>query len=345
MAVGKMLLLWASLPWFVCFSLLSSSEADAQRLLLEREVAEIRRFKDGSSFGEIRDVVPTGTSGFALFDSERRVLTLLDVDGRWVGRPAFLETLDVHAAEPVALTYNPEGFFNLIDARTGTATSFAHNDPSGWRKVSERNLGLLRISAACTVRARIFVMGTEGDYGASAVVHTFGRDQKQTSFGVPFGDPSVLGDDVYGFGHLLCMNTERLVIVASSLYPELRAYSEKGQLRWNRSFDGFRTIRMDHPNPQTVRYGYSADSLWDQVISVFSPAAGLVAVQIERRHGMSGSHVTLKTWLISARDGRVVGSQDDIPFVYAATAARLVVGEPRVKDVVRFTTYTVSYRE
>lgn len=337
---------WGSLPWIACLSILPSPAADAQQLLLGERVAEIRQFQDGARFGEIRGVVPMGANGFALFDSERGALVLLGMDGRLLGRPAFLETLNVRVVEPVALAFDPQGFLSIVDGRTGTATSVSHDDRGGWRKVAERNLGLLRPSGTCVFPGRMYVMGVEGDYAASALVHGFGRDpSERADFGAPFGDPSVLGHEVYGRGHLLCVSAERLVIASSSLYPELRAYTEAGELRWISTLDDFRPIRIENPNPRSVRYGYAADSLWDQVVSVFAPGRGLVAVQIERRRGMGGSHIGLETRLINTRDGGVVGSQRDIPFVYAVNAGRLIAGEPTVRDQARLLTYTVSRRD
>jgi hypothetical protein len=287
-----------------------------------------------------------GARGFALFDSERGALILLGIDGGSLGRPAFLEALNVRVVEPVALALDPHGLLSIIDGRTGTATSVSHDERGGWRKVAERNLGLLLPSGTCVFPGRMYVMGVEGDYAASALVHSFGTDPSDRAhFGAPFGDASLLGHEMYGRGHLLCVSSERLVIVSSSLYPELRAYTEAGELRWKRILDGFRPVRIENPSPRLVRYGYAADSLWDQVVSVFSPGGGLVALQVERRRGMSGSHVGLETRLLNASDGGMVGSQRDIPFVYAVNAARLIASEPRVRDEAHLLTYTISRRE
>ena len=333
----------ATILWVVTLIALSCPALNGQRLILGQQIAEVQGIDEGRDFGEILSVVPISPHSFVLFDGERHTLALLELHDRSV---VFSATSRVLISEPASLILTPGGDVSILDARYGKVKSFTRDEELGWRENSEWYLGLSGISGACVAQGEVFVMGVRGAYETSALVHGYGVDHEYASgFGAPFGEPWVFGAQTYGFGHLLCIGEEQVMLVASEYYPELRAYSLDGDLRWTLELEDFQPIGLFNPTPHSMRYQYPPDSLWNQVVSFFSPAEGLAAIQVERRFGKVGSHVSLATRLINISSGQVMGTQREIPFVFAATGSYLAVGDPQARNNVRFYTYTVSDRE
>jgi hypothetical protein len=191
--------------------------------------------------------------------------------------------------------------------------------------------GVTGVSAICAMEGNTFVVGATLPIEASKLVHVIAdTGTVQESFGDAFGPPGEVARLLYGASRLLCVPDQRLVVIASQSYPEIRAYDLRGGLRWKQTLPDYHRVSYREPESGTVQYVYPPDNLYDHTSSLFSAGGNLIALQIDRRVGRRPADVgkDVRTILLNASDGRIVGTQPNLPVVKSALSGRLLALRP-----------------
>lgn len=187
--------------------------------------------------------------------------------------------------------------------------------------------GLTGVSAACRLQGTDVVMGVAPPDTVGPILHTLdAQGQIESSFGEGFGPRDEASRLLFGAGRLLCLPSPALAVAASQYYPEVRAYDARGALRWQHTIPGYRSVSIVRPSPRRVEYAFPPDSLWDRTVGLFQVGRGLLGVQVARYYGRQPDSKprSIRTYLISATTGHVVGEQADLPLVLAADTGRFI---------------------
>jgi hypothetical protein len=279
--------------------------------------------------GRIRDIVADLDGNVAILDEEKNEVRLSSIGGRatgifrggGVGQPHEL-------LSPTALSIDRHRQLLVLDARGEQVLSLRY-DPGGTLTLLSRVR--LRVTGhdLCTIGDRLFVLGrvTKDPREASSLVHVFARDGRYLrSFGEPFGDVSPFGQIALGFGHLLCLPQERLVIVTSRLYPEVRAYSANGRLAWRMRISPHSTVEVVEPTPTRVTYRLPESGFYHTCISLYSLPDGVIGLQLGVKSNESRDQDEFRaivTHHFSATTGKALGTQTDLPFIAFRAGKRL----------------------
>jgi len=294
-----------------------SVAAGAQRIDLQSRPIRVNVVDGRLALGVIT-YVATDTQGRALLlgGPSKQHLFLLNPDGRSSVPPVSLSEIGVPLAWPVAAAFDGANSIAIIDGQSPRWARL-HFGGGRWAMDTLSSTNLSGVSSMCSMDGRRYVMGKVGLSHASGAVHEVsGSGAVKRSFGKPFGD---IVNPAVAYGHLLCQSMQGIVVVASRLYPELRAYTMAGEERWSIPLPSFQSMGFEVEG-RLVRFVLPPDSLWDQTVSLFTPAPDIVAVQIGRLRGRAASrYLVMRTVFLSASTGRVLGEQRGLPLVRAAT--------------------------
>jgi hypothetical protein len=221
--------------------------------------------------------------------------------------------------EPIALASNTTGTLYVLDAGGSIVRFVSSEDP----RMLPAKLGRMTLAAArglCALGSHAYVLGVEDIAAPGSLIHIVTEEFEQAgSFGAPFGGSNPLVQVANNSGRLVCDSAEDRVVVASSLYPEVRSYAADGTLLWSTPIPGFRPIGIESRRPAGIAFVLPGDSVWDQVISAFIPAPGVVAVQSRRRRGFVDESLSvIATYYLRSADGALLGSQTGLPRIVAA---------------------------
>ena len=291
-----------------------------------------RRVAEGSHTGVLSSVerVMVDSAGHILVigGATHQALSLLDAKASRVVSSVNVGEARSALAYPFAMAAAGRDGVVLFDRQRPRQAEFVITD-SVISYASAATNGVATMSSACGARGKLFVMARSTSLTPlekGKIIQVVGSDGRvQTGFGESFSSDTDFGSASYNIGELLCSPSSGLVIAASDLYPEIRAYELSGVLRWAKPIPGFRAIGVDHPDPGTMAYSYAADSLWDRSVALFSPAAGVLALQVQRMRGivnMRRDYVLLRTYFFTL-EGDYLGSQDGLPIILAADGSRL----------------------
>jgi hypothetical protein len=279
----------------------------------------------GHAAEDINDALATGERVIVV-EGETNSLVVLSLDGRTLSTMPNTGPGAPRLGFPNQLALSQQGELLVLDAQTPRLARFSVRGDSLTLSSVLRLQGMTAVSGMCSLGGRVFIVGITPPTASSKLVHTIGEDGEVTSsFGEVFGPSDQHSRLLYGHAQLLCMTREGLVVIASDNYPEVRAYDEHGTLLWSREIPDFRQVSYQKTARGGVRFVTPADGLWDSTVSVFSPAEGMVAVQIGRRRGQGSDtpFSRIETRILSALDGRQLAVQHDLPLVKGTGASRL----------------------
>lgn len=182
-----------------------------------------------------------------------------------------------------------------------------------------------RVSSLCSAGGRTFVLGAT-KRGPSNLVQVVNQDGSVSSgFGLPFGRPNASENvrTALGSGVLTCLASERLVVVASALSAEIRAYSLDGILKWTSTLTGFAPIAFQDVG-NGIKYSYPLEGHWDSVSDTFALQDGVIGVQVARREKQSSTPSSFRTFFLDSNSGSIRGAQFDLPQVVGSWRGGLV---------------------
>lgn len=288
----------------------------------------------GRSFGFIGHV-ETDLKGRAVIvgGASRQELFVLDADGKATTPSVVLPEIGARLGWPAAAAFDGPTSLVIIDSQSPQWARVKFAEGRWVLDTLSSSTGLSRVSSVCAINGARYVMANLASSPTNGLVHEVSAaGTVRRSFGTPFGE---IENPAVGYGHLLCLTTPPLVIAASKLYPEIRAYTPLGKLQWTTPLPSFQPMGF-RVEGRRVRFSYPPDSVWDQTVSVFSPAPDVIAVQVGRMRGPAGTspYLRVNTLFLSLSDGAVLGSQRGLPIVMAATSDKLyAVAEKEAQDL------------
>jgi hypothetical protein len=289
----------------------------------------------------ISDIVAMPDRAVAI-EGETNSLLTFTFDGRLQSRVPNTGPGGAMVAYPVQMALSDRGEILVLDGQTPRLARFVIHNARPELIANVRLSGLTGVSGVCALGESTYVAGAILPIASSKLVHVVtAKGQVTSSFGDAFGGQGEIDRILYGATRLLCLPRERLVILAPKSYPEVRAYDSHGVFRWKQVLPDFHKVSYIEPEPGQIKYTYPPDGLWDQTISIFSPADGVLAVQAGRRRaeGAESSFIAIRTTFLSTADGHIVGEQMDLPFVKTSAASRLfAIEKPGVITILPFST-------
>ncbi len=287
----------------------------------------------------INDVIGTGEKAIVV-EGETNSLVMFSLDGKSESRTPNTGPGGAMLANPVQMALNDHGELLVLDGQSPRIARFSVQGPSSTLVSVVKLRGVTGVTGICGFDGRTFVAGATLPIERSKIIHVIAADGGvNASFGESFGQPGEVSRLLYGASRLLCLSQERLIIVASKSYPEIRAYDQGGNLRWKQTLPDYHQISYKEPQPGQVEYTYPPDNLYDQSISIFTVAKGVIAVQVGRRVARQPdtSIKSIRTMFLSAVDGGPIGLQMDLPLVKASSAGRLfAIEQPGVLSILSF---------
>lgn len=257
----------------------------------------------GAVIGKIQDL--------ALGRDER----LFVLDGYWshvkvVGRDGELHQVLGHRGrgpgefvDPVAVDVDGKGRLFVFD-KFGPVTEFR---AAGDTLRFSREIPVVsEVLDGCLMRDRLYVHGVSG---GPETIHVYSLDGDHLdSFGTVYRTKNRIVQQQISQGQLACSDAHDLVLFASSVLPELRAYDASGQLRWWLGIDDFRPIDLRGTSRGSIMR-FTEDghhTIGSLTASTEGDAALLQLAHVTRESRMQSRPPTLHTFLISLRDGAAV---------------------------------------
>ena len=257
----------------------------------------------------------------------RQEMFVVDSSGKGVLPPTPLAKTGAALGWPIAAAFSASADLLIVDAQSSRIAHLVRTG-SGWRAAAVESTELNAFSSMCSAGGRTYIMAKRGISRDSGIVHEVTADGKTVrSFGRAFGD---IPNPALGGGYVACPVGVAEIVVTSALYPEVRAYSRQGKLRWATRLAEFRPMGF-RVEGRAIRFAYPPDSIWDQTISMFAAAPEIIAIQIGRLYGRNqmAPFSTIRTVLLSAASGDIVGAQADLPMVLSASRETLLTAEGR----------------
>jgi hypothetical protein len=263
-----------------------------------------------------------------LVEGETNSVLVLSNDGKILSRTPNTGAGGAMLGNPVQVVAGDAGEFLVLDAQTPRLARFSIQGDSLSLSSVLRLRTITGVSGACRLGGRLTVLGRfTQDPSNTKIAHVIRDDGDViSSFGDAFGSSDEFARVLFGAGRLLCVPRERLVIATSQHYPEVRAYDEHGILKWTRRISDYRALSYKESQPGRMEFVFPPDGRWDSTVSMFQPGDGIIAVQVGRRAGQAPTtpFESLRTVLLSVKDGQPLGEQNDLPLIKAATSDRLL---------------------
>ena len=155
-------------------------------------------------------------------------------------------------------------------------------------------------------------------------------------------DPDVLKASL-SQQRMLCLDSERLIVVASQVLPEVRAYRRDGSLAWQTRLGDFKQIEIKRRGTTGILFGYGDG--YDYLSNLVELGKGTLAVQIARRtkdNLTPGSRPAIITRFLSVADGKEIGEQRDLPTIGFSRGSKAYVVELEPYPHVTVRSYTLT---
>jgi hypothetical protein len=280
-----------------------------------------------------------------ILENETNSLFVVSSDGRVLTRTNNIGVGTAMLADPIQMLLARSNELWVLDADEPKIASFAVRDGAIAYSSAVKLKGLSDVTGMCRLADKTLVLGKTSPPNTSKLLHVVSADGAVVlSIGESFGPPEEFARLFYGSGMLACLPAERLAVVGSRYSPTVRAFDERGTLRWTVDLPDYRAVSYKESTPGRYTYIYPSDEVWDSLVGLFQPAPGVVAFQVGRRRGRDASKASLevRTQLHDAATGRLVGTQTDLPVVKAVAGNRLLASAG--KGLQNFLTFAVEER-
>lgn len=267
----------------------------------------------------IQDAALTGRGELFVLDSRSRVLALFGPDSR---RLAWTQiAAPARAARAVAVT---EKGALVFDGLNGAVIPYQRRRDS---LIAGTPFSVPPGSDACSIDNSVVVMGLKN----GRILHRYSSSGDHLG---SFGDAyETSGAFRYGLtnlgGRLACIGDTGLILVATSLWPEVRAYGVDGMLRWKHRLRDFASPAVKSSGDR-LELSLREEGT-DEVVSVVGISGHYAAVQVERHTRASQRRRSRReTYLLDLLSGTVRGSQVDLARLGRAwgSSASVVTHDP-----------------
>ena len=174
----------------------------------------------------------------------------------------------------------------------------------------------------CAMHGRFYLLGLhEGQ-----LIHQVTAGGKIVrSFGEPFGGDHEMLRRSLARGRIACFPERRMIVIASTVVPNVRAYRDDGRLVWQDSVVGAKRVNVVIRSATSVSYqrppaGYHVTA------SLQSLGQGGVLLQlglVTAQHSQPGDYAAVESRILDVATGRELGRQTSLPRVIAVGKQRL----------------------
>jgi hypothetical protein len=293
--------------------------ADSVRLRkLERR--SVFAARDGESLGRIQDLMAQDGRVYLLDSRQMRIAWF---DSMGVRRGAFGRPGN-EAGEmryPAALMAGRAGELLVVDAALRRVVRYQTTADSA-RPLAGFDVQLSP-SDGCALSDVIVLSG----YKDGSLLHLFALSDgtKVRSFGSPLRQGGALLQSTLDGAHLVCSRRIQTIVFASQLLGTIRAFGLDGSVRWTRTLPGFREASVRELPTGGVVHESPPDG-YDHIVEMFSISDTLVILQtvpLSQERPSADRASSIRTVLLSARTGEVLGEQQDLPRLLGADARQI----------------------
>lgn len=178
---------------------------------------------------------------------------------------------------------------------------------------------------ACQLSRSLFLLTS----GAERLVHQIGATGSVTrEFGEPLVSGNRAGGTVVNRGKLACFPHVGLVLLVSHLRPLVRAYSARGQLRWQHQLRGFRSagvVETATGGVEVRRNSRQGDHFIASLWQVDDTTAAIQFGRMDDRYGRSRVFNQVETRFLHLGSGREIGASSTIPVISTVVGDRVYV--------------------
>lgn len=276
---------------------------------LEFELHERLAIGDEDTFGKIGDVIAderghtyvldTYFKKVDRFDESGMHLASVDKQGKGPGELDF----------PSALAFWGEANLYVFDPGNIRLLAFA-TDNGALNFIKQVRLAFPG-GDMCTLGDRVFVMGLlEGH-----LVHELSSEgEVVASFGEPESGDAII-QEISGVGHLLCDEATATILTVPLSFPQVRAFSPSGEVRWAVELGDYHQIVYERSGGG-IRPRFDASGKAHGAVGVVSPGPGIALVQLEvHSAGAPREETELDSRFLSLATGTEIARRSDLPRV------------------------------
>lgn len=266
-------------------TLLISSSACAPPVLAQLSIRPI--WSSGYSettdlrklFGRIGQAAISETGSLLVLDAELNRVSIVEKDNELL--PVLGSTPEPRVGRLTAIAWTSSLEFVAIDANA-RALLRMQKISGEWKLTAKRRI---TISAyrACSLDGSIVLLGrapvppTE----PSPLLHIIGQDgSTRKAFGDGYGNFGPYAQIGLMFGELLCLPNERIVLVASHAFGQVRAYTSDGDLLWLADVPGFERAIIDEESQTRVSVRFPPRGSYQNIVSLVQLTPTIAAVQV-----------------------------------------------------------------
>ncbi len=265
-------------------------------------------------FGAVDDIAVSPTAVYVA-DTRLQVVRVLSRKGAplaAIGRPGRGPGEFVY---PKAVEISATGDILVLDQLERRIARFQRLDTTFVLK-DERRIDFDAFDM-CRGASSLIVLG----YSQGKVLHVLDHESRRPrhSYGAPWGPEHPLLTPSLARGKIACAPDAGLVAVASSLWGEVRVYSEDGALLWAALPPSFEREIIDI-GPRTVQHRFPESGKYNSIASVLFANSRVVVVQIRtvwRKRSDRDEDEPLQTVLFEAKTGRVLAFRSGVPRLVA----------------------------
>lgn len=269
-------------------------------------------------FGAVDDIA-TSPNAVYVADTRLQVVRVLSRTGRpmtEIGRPGRGPGEFVY---PKAVETSATGDILVLDQLERRIARFRRTDAT-FALQDERRIDFDAFDM-CRAAIGLIVLG----FSEGKVLHVLDHEsrRRRQAFGAPWGPEHPLLTPSLARGKVACEPGSRLIAVASSLWGEVRVYSEEGALLWAALPPGFEREIIEI-GERTVQHRFPESGKYNSIASVLFVSPHVIVVQVRtvrRKPSDRDEDEPLQTVLMEARTGRVLASRPGLPRLVALTGS------------------------
>jgi hypothetical protein len=310
--------------WYPLWCVLAGAAAPAQapspKVVVSAPEVRLGEEQGGSAeFRKVEAVLRDTRGNIYVLDSRRGQLLAYGADGHPLAETSRPGQGPGELGVARSLAIDEVGDLHVLDLSNLRISVFGPVDAAKRRQPFERGVRLPIFGASmCRLQATYYLFALQRD----SILHVVDAEGTLVrSFGDAFGMPGIPRHPRLGVtlskGFLLCDPVHDVVVVFALSVGEVRGYSSSGTLRWTTFVKPYVAADIHPTGPQSVEYR-GRDGGWYQSLSLARLANDLLLVQAEftdQEHARKHEVGRIVSYLLDARTGAQVATQDDLPRV------------------------------
>ena len=267
-------------------------------------------------FGVVTSVAPIST-GYLVFDSQKRGLHAFDADGR----PHLSTSLGTRetAGRPRAFAVLQNG--TIVIGGDRVLRSFAV-DGAAFKELPSTPIER-DVEELCVVGKSLFVRASA--VGDSPLIGEYVNGRPTgVAFGPQYASKNEEIRTSLSHGHFACLPDAQVIVDGFNLVlPYLVGYSPSGKRLWTTRIENYKPARiLEYTVDGEARVEHSQRGVHDILVTIAPLEPEHVLVQFARRTPNNKVPV-IRSYILDAKTGRGSFASDTLPWVKAASATRL----------------------